>query len=84
MSTSVDLQDVSCRLSTQGVVYSPNKEKCIECYVDSYFTIGWDQVDSNNVENGMSRLGYVITYTGCPLLCCSKLQTEITLSTIEA
>ena len=31
----------------------------------------------------MSRTGYVITYAGCPLLCCSRLQTGIDLSTTE-
>ena len=28
-------------------------------------------------------MGYVITYAGCPVLWCSKLQTEIDLSTTE-
>ena len=32
----------------------------------------------------MSRTGYVITYTGFPLTWCSKLQSEIALSTVEA
>ena len=32
----------------------------------------------------MSHTGYVIKYTGCPLLWCSKIQTEINLITTEA
>ena len=32
----------------------------------------------------MSRTGYVIKYTNFPVLWCSKLQSEIALSTIEA
>ena len=32
----------------------------------------------------MSRKVYVIMYAGCPVLLCSKLQTEISLSTTEA
>lgn len=28
-------------------------------------------------------LAFVIMYSGCPVCCCSKLQTEITLPTIE-
>ena len=32
----------------------------------------------------MSHTGYVIKYAGCPILWCSKLQTEIALSTTEA
>ena len=49
--------------------------KNIECYVDANFSGGWDQADANNAENIMSHMGYVITYAGCPVLCCSKLQT---------
>ena len=42
------------------------------------------QSDSNNVENVMSCTGYVMRYAGYAVLWCSKLQIEITLSTIEA
>ena len=31
----------------------------------------------------MSHTGHVIIYVGCPVLWCSKLQTEISLSTTE-
>ena len=31
----------------------------------------------------MAHLAYVITYVGCPVLRCSKLQTEIAFSTTE-
>ncbi len=45
---------------------------------------GWDRGDSDNPENVMSRTGYIILYAGCPIVWCSKLQTEIALSTMEA
>ena len=32
----------------------------------------------------MSRTGYMILYAGCPIIWCSKLQTEIALSTTES
>ena len=32
----------------------------------------------------MTHTGYEITYAGCPVLCCNKLQTEINLSKTEA
>ena len=32
----------------------------------------------------MSRTGYVIKYANCPIICFSKLQTEIALSTTES
>ena len=63
MSTYVDLPDVNWRLSARGVVYRPNIEKGIECYVYYEFSSGWSQADAHNAENVMSRTGYVITYT---------------------
>lgn len=68
----------------RGIVYTPDKTKGIECYVDADFAGGWSQADAENPENVMSRTGYVIMYAGCPVLWCSKLQTEIALSTAEA
>ena len=38
ISMYMDLLDGTCRLFTRGVLYKPNKENCIECYVDSDFT----------------------------------------------
>ena len=71
-STYVDLTDRNRQLFTRGVVYSPNKEKGIECYVDANFYGGWSQADADNAENLMSHAGYVITYILCPVLWCNK------------
>ena len=68
MSTYVDLSDGNLWLFTQGVVYNPDKEKGIECYVYANFAGGWDQLDADNAENFLSHMGYIIMYTGCPLL----------------
>jgi len=46
--------------------------------------LGWDRGDSKNPETVMSQTGYVIRYAGCPIVWCSKLQTEVALSTTEA
>ena len=73
-STYADLPDVNQQLSPCGVVYNPNKEKGIDCYVDADFSSGWTQSDANNIEIFMSCTRYVITYV------CSKLQSEISLS----
>ena len=62
------------------MVYRPNM---IACYVDADFIGGWDQAHTNNTENIMALLGYVITYTGYLVLWCSNLQIEIALSTQE-
>ena len=53
------------------------------CYVDTKFSGVRAQADYDNVENFMLRTGYVVTYVGCPLLWCSKLQTQIALSNTE-
>ena len=56
----------------------------MECYVDAGFAGGWSNADSDNPDNVLSRSGYIISYAGCPIIWCSKLQTEIALSTAEA
>ena len=38
MSTYGDLPYVNCQLTTCGVVYRFNIEKCIECYEDANFS----------------------------------------------
>ena len=48
------------------------------------FAGDWDKADSENPEAFLSRTGYVLMYANCPVLFCSKLQTEIALSTTEA
>ena len=68
----------------RGIVYKHDKTKGIECFVDAGFAGGWSNADADNPDNVLSRTGYVIMYGGCPLLWCSKLQTEIALSTAEA
>ena len=80
----MDLPDVNGQLTTCGIVYSTDKEKLFECYVDADHSSGWVQADAENAENVMSRVRYLITYAGCLVLWCSKLQIEISLSTTEA
>ena len=68
----------------RGIIYSPDPSLGLECFVDADFAGGWSQADAKNAENVMSRIGFVIRYAGCPIGWCSKLQTEIALSTAEA
>ena len=73
-------------LSTQdkGIHYKPDPTKGLECYVDADFAGGWSSGDHTNPECVLSRTGFVIMYAGCPITWCSKLQTEIALSTTES
>jgi hypothetical protein len=68
----------------KGIIFKPDITKGIECFVDADFAGGWNQADAIDAGSVLSRTGYVIMYAGCPLTWCSKLQTEIALSTTEA
>jgi hypothetical protein len=61
-----------------------DKSRGLENYVDADCSGGWSAADSENAENVLSRTGFVICYANCPNIWCSKLQTEIALSTAEA
>lgn len=66
------------------MIYTVDKSKGLEVYVDADFAGGWNAADADNVDNVLSRTGFVICYENCPIVWCSKLQTEIALSTAEA
>ena len=75
MSIYMDLLDGTCRLSPHIFEYKPDKEKCIECYIDIIFSVRWSQMDAYNVYNVMTHMGNIFMYAGCPVLWRSKLQT---------
>jgi hypothetical protein len=52
--------------------------------VDADFAGTWSASTADKTSSVKSRTGYVITFASCPVLWCSKLQTEISLSTTEA
>ena len=66
------------------IIFESDRNKGLECYVDADFAGGWDKADSGNPEAVLSRTRYVLMYVNCPVLFCSKLQTEIALSTTES
>ena len=68
----------------KGIRYNVDKSKGLEVYVDADFAGAWNAADSDNADNVLSRTGFVICYANCPIMWCSKLQTEIALSTAEA
>ena len=48
------------------------------------FAGGWKYGNNDSPESVLSRTGFVIMYSGCPITWGSKLQTEIALSTTES
>ena len=54
----------------------------VDCYSDAYFAGLWGHENPRDPICAWSRTGFVVTFTNCPLLWVSKLQTEIALSTL--
>ncbi len=55
-----------------------------DVYVDADFAGNWKQSEADSRDTACSRHGYIILYTGCPILWASQLQTEIALSSTES
>ena len=70
--------------SKKGMRIKPSKELKVDCYPDADFAGLWPHEDDKNPTSVKSRTGFVITLSDCPILWQSKLQTEISLSTMEA
>ena len=68
----------------EGIVYSTNTSKGLECYVDADFAGGWQEANTDDSDKVMSRTVMVIMYANCPIFWRSSLQTEIALRTAEA
>ena len=68
----------------QGILYRPDKKKSIDTYVDASFAGDWNTTWSNKLSSVMSRTGYAVMYANFSIIWCSKLQTEIALSTTKS
>ena len=68
----------------KGIIFQPDTTKGLEFHVDAYFAGGWASGEHSNPEAVLSHTGFVISYAGCPIYWCRKLQTDIFLSTTEA
>ena len=73
-----------CNNPDKGIVYKVDKSKGLEVYVDADFAGNWANSDASNADSVLSRTGFAICYANCPIVWCSKLQTEIALLTAEA
>jgi hypothetical protein len=70
--------------ASKGFILRPSSPPNLDCYVDADFAGTWTSSTSENPSSVKSRTGYVITFASCPVLWCSKMQTEVALSTTEA
>jgi len=67
-----------------GLILKPDFALSIQCFVDADFAGAWDKEDCTDPSSVYSCTGYIIMYTGCPILWVSRLQMEVVLSTTEA
>ena len=68
----------------KGLILSPQADYRLNMYVDADFAGAWHKEFAHLRESVLSRTGFLVTYCGCPVTWCSKLQSEIALSTTEA
>ena len=53
----------------RGIVFKPDPQKGLECFVDADFAGGYSKEDAGDPDNVLSRTGFVVLYAGCPLVC---------------
>ena len=58
--------------------------KPIQVCVDADFSGTWNLSESDLLTSALSRTGYVIKISNCPMQWVSKLQTEVVLSRTES
>ena len=68
----------------KGIIMKPKENPTLDCYADADFAGLWNIENDQDPVCVKSRTGYVITLGGCPVIWVSKLQTEISVSTLEA
>jgi hypothetical protein len=66
------------------LVLKPSADMALNMYVDADFAGRWHKEYSELRDNVLSRTGYVILFCDCPVVWCSKLQSELALSTTES
>ena len=67
----------------KGLLIIPTRKLRVKCYVDSDFAGLSSYKDLHNPVCAISRSGYVVTFSNCPILWVSRLQTKIYLSTLQ-
>ena len=64
-------------------MFNPSKKLMMDCYADADFAGLWGHEYPQYPICARSRTGFVANFANCLLLCMSKLQTDIDLSTLH-
>ena len=68
----------------KGLILEPSKQLTVDCFVDADFAGQWNVENPEDPVCVKSRMGYVHLVGNCPVQWVSKLQSEISVSTMEA
>ena len=68
----------------QGMVFECTSKMKLDCYADADYAGMWGYESDQDPVCVKSRTGYIMTLGDCPLVWASKLQNEISLSTLES
>jgi hypothetical protein len=72
------------RTADKGIIMQPTGRLELECYVDADFAGLYNREPDTEPVSVRSRTGFLINVGNCPILWRSQLQTEVSLSTLEA
>ena len=67
-----------------GLLFNPSNKLVVDCYDDADFAGLWVHEDPQDPICARSITGFVVTFSNCPLLWVSELQTAIDLSTLHS
>ena len=67
-----------------GLAIKLSEELCLDCHVDADFAGNCVGADADDPSSVCSCTGFVIWFSGVPVIWASKVQTEIAQSTVEA
>ena len=56
----------------RGIIFCPDPSRGLKVYFDADFAGVWDPKISHDADSVYSRKGFVIMYSGCPLMWTSK------------
>jgi hypothetical protein len=71
-------------MKDEGLILKPSSSLTLDMFVGADFAGMWHKEYAALRDNVLSHIGFVTTVCGCPITWCSKLQTEIALSTTES
>ena len=58
-----------------GLVFNPSKNLVVDCYAGADFAALWGHENPQEPICASNRTGFAVTFSNCPLLWVSKLQT---------